>query len=107
MAQFEAPHFKPVRDKIYFPDSMPPFIGLISDEAGRLFVLTYEKGPSPGEHVCDIFNTDGIFFGRTSLPLHYDEFGIKAVMKNGRLYTIEETENGYKNLVVYKMRWQI
>ena len=104
LSQFENPMFDPVRDKIYFPDAMPPFIGFVSDEEGRLFVLTYEAGERTGENMVDVYNRDGVFVGRRSLALFYDEFGLQARVKNGRLYAVEEKENGFKRIVVSRIR---
>jgi hypothetical protein len=104
MSQFENPMFDSIRDKIYFPETMPPFIGFISDEDGRLFVLTYEEGNNPGEKMVDVFDDNGVFVGRRSLRLTYDEFGVHARIKNSRLYAVEEKESGFKRLVVSRIR---
>ncbi|MCJ7681899.1 MAG: hypothetical protein MUP70_14305, partial [Candidatus Aminicenantes bacterium] len=107
MSQFENPMFDSIRDKIYFPAAMPPFIGFVADEEGCLYVLTYETGERPGENMVDVFNRDGVFVGRRSLRLYYDEFGPKARVKNGRLYSVEEKESGYKRLVISRIRLSI
>lgn len=106
MKQYEAPVFAPIRSKIYFPDSMPPFHAFFADDEGRLFVMTYERGENPGEYIYDIFNPDGFFIGRKSLKIHNDENFLYAKMKDNHLYCINEKESGYKELVVYKVRWQ-
>jgi hypothetical protein len=48
LEQFSAPIFDDIRNKIYFPDAMPPFHAIFSDDKGRLFVMTYEEGENPG-----------------------------------------------------------
>jgi hypothetical protein len=106
MGRFEAEIFAPIRKKIYFPDSMPPFLGFFSDDEGRLFVMTYEKGENPGEYVCDIFNPDGICIGRKSMRVFHDDSGLHATMKNGRFYCLQEKSNGYKELIVYRVKWK-
>lgn len=106
MKQFEAPIFDPIRSKIYFPDSMPAFHAFFTDDEGRLFVMTYERGENPGEYIYDIFNPEGLFIGRKSLKIYNDENFLYAKIKDGRLYCINEKESGYKELVVYKMRWE-
>ena len=106
MSQFEAEMFAPIRKKIYFPDAMPPFLGLFADERGFLLVMTYEKGQKPGEYWYDIFNTDGVFIGRKSLRVYFDEFGVHAKMKNGFLYRVDEKESGFKRLVVSRVTWE-
>ena len=106
MEQFNAPIFEGIRNKIYFPDAMPPFHSFFSDDAGRLFVMTYEVGENPGEFMYDIFNPEGACIGRKSLKVHHDEGGVYAKMKNGRFYCLNEKDSGYKELVVSKVVWE-
>jgi len=98
---------RPPPAKVYFPEYWPAFYELFGDEAGWLFVMTYEISNNPREFVYDIFNPDGIFIGKMSLDNYrgtYRPFPAKA--KNNRLYCIREKESGYKELVVYKMKWE-
>ena len=98
--------YAPIRKKIYFPDVMPPFLGFFADERGFLLVMTYEKGQKSGEFLYDIFNPDGVFIGRKSLRVYFDEFGVHAKMKNGFLYRVDEKESGFKRLVVSLVTWE-
>ena len=106
MEQFSAPIFDDIRDKIYFPDAMPPFHSFFSDDEGRLFVMTYEKGENAGEFMYDIFDPSGVHIGRKSLIIYHDESGLYAKMKNGRFYCLNEKDSGYKELVVSKVIWE-
>ena len=106
MEQFNAPIFDDIRNKIYFPDAMPPFHSFFADDEDRLFVMTHEKGENPGEFVYDIFDSDGICIGRKSLKIHHDESGVYAKMKGGRFYCLNEKESGYKELVVSRIFWE-
>jgi len=93
--------------KLYFPEYWPAFKELFADETGWLFVMTYEISSNPREFVYDIFNPDGIFIGKMSLDNYagmYRPFPTKA--KNNRIYCLREKESGYKELVVYKMKWE-
>lgn len=100
-----------VMDKVYFPDNMPPFQYFFTDDEGRLYVMTYEKGEGPRDFIYDIFNQEGFFTDRISLDNSGNEnyvvwggpFVAKA--KNERLYCMREKESGYKELMVYKMNW--
>lgn len=106
--------FEKVKNKIYFPEFYPPFQFFFLDEKGRLYVMTYERGDSPNGFIYDIFNPDGLFIGRIEL----DNYGnlatspiinplpLDVVAKNSRIYCLREKESGYKELVVYKMRWE-
>jgi len=89
----------------YVPDSYPPFHHLSSDEKGRLFVLTYEEGEEPGTHMCDIFDSDGVFRGRIALDVYFGAtYHAPARARGDRLYCLQEKEDGFKVLTVYSMR---
>jgi hypothetical protein len=101
-----------IKEKVYFPEHMPPYQYFFTDDESRLFVMTCEKGKAANEYVYDIFDPDGFFIGRISL----DNFGktmvsarpfpLPAVAKHDKLYHLREKESGYQELVVYKMRWE-
>lgn len=110
MKLFEDPLFDRVRDQIrkniYFPSSLPPFYSFISDDRGRLFVMTYEECEDPDDHLFDIFSKDGTFMGKAKISLFIENEGFNAEVKNDRFYCLREKESGYLELVVYKMRWE-
>jgi hypothetical protein len=100
----------PLRDNLFFPEHMPIFQYLFTDDEGRLFVVTSEKGET-GQYISDIFNPAGVFICRASLG-YFDlvrliwegqEFGIVA--KKNRLYCLREKTSGYKELIVSRMIW--
>ncbi len=69
--------------------------------------MTYEKNKNPREFVYDIFNPDGIFTGKMSLNNYGGRYGSLPVkVKNNLLYCLNEKESGYKELVVYEMKWE-
>ena len=97
-----------LRQRIYFPEYFPPFQCAFADDKERLYVITNEKGNNPGKYMCDIFNPEGIFITRVSLA-GVTETGLillPPVARNNRLHCIEEKESGYRELVVYKMKWE-
>jgi len=110
MKLFEDPLFDRVRDKIrkniYFPSSLPPFHSFISDDRGRLFVMTYEECDNPEDHMFDIFSRDGTFMGKAKIALSIENEGFNAEVKNDRFYCLREKESGYMELVVNKMQWE-
>jgi hypothetical protein len=94
-------------EKLDFPKNWPAFLSFFSDDEGRLFVMTPERGEVEEEYIFDIFNADGIFIARKALSVLYEGGGIVyARAKNNRLYGLREKESGYKELVVYKMEWE-
>ena len=111
LSVFDMPIHKGQKNKLYFPDSMPPIQYFFADDQGRLFVMTFEKGESPGYYMYDIFNPDGVFIGRTSLDNSGNEsteiwggpFEVRA--KGNLLYCLRAKESDYQELVVYRMIW--
>ncbi len=95
-----------VKEKLYFPDFLPPFHYFITDPDGRVYVMTYEKGKEPDEYIFDVFNPDGLLFSRVSLKdFSYPE-GLNGKVKNGYLYCVFEKESGFEKLVAYKITWK-
>jgi hypothetical protein len=93
--------------KIYFPEHWHPFHSFFLDDEGRIYVMTYEPGENPGEHMFDIFNKDGVFIARMSLDVYRWGWGeMNAKAKENRLYVVQEKESGYKEFVVYRMNWE-
>ena len=97
--------YEAAKKRIYFPSHLPPFHYFLSDNKGRLYVMTYEKGDNEGEYMFDIFNPEGIFIGRKSLKDFSATDHLKGKIKNDYFYCIEEKESGFQKLVVYKMLW--
>lgn len=99
------------KDQVIVPEKMPPFHYFFLDDEGRLYVKTYEKGNNENEYIHDIFNSEGVFIKRMSLPgfgswMYPGRELDRAKAKNQRLYCIREKESGYKELAVYKMNWE-
>jgi len=102
------------KGKVCFPRFHPPFQFFFLDEKSRLYVMTYERGKGPNAFMYDIFNPDGLFIGRIELENYgsspFSITGIpvplSTVAKNNRIYCLREKESGYKELVVYKMKWE-
>jgi hypothetical protein len=88
------------------PLHWPPFFAFFIDDEERLFVRTFEEGRMKGEYLHDIFNPDGIFIGRTSLNLSINREYKYAKSQNNRIFGLTEKENGYEQLVYYKMNWE-
>ena len=101
-----------VKEKVFFPDHMPPYQYFFTDDIGRLFVMTFEKGEGPRDYMYDIYDPHGVFIGRTSLGNSGNElteiwggpFEVRA--KNGRLYCMRAKDSGYQELVIYTMNWE-
>lgn len=110
LKQFDSPQMESFKDKVYFPKDMPPFQYMFSDDSKRLYVMTYEKAGNQKECIYDIFNADGVFIARTSFgnisTLAFVEQALPIKSKNDKVYCTREKDNGFKELVVYKMKWE-
>ncbi len=100
--------YEAAKKKIYFPSSLPPFHYFLTDEKGRLYVMTYERGEGSREYKFDIFNPEGIFVGRKSLKVSQNIITDRPnrIIKNDHFYCIEEKESGFRQVFVYKMNWE-
>jgi hypothetical protein len=95
---------------IFVLKDMPPVNSFFVDEAGRLFVMTYERGENGEGFIHDVFNADGIFIARVGLG-RYGILGralnpLRATTANGRFYRLCFKESGYPELIVYRMLWK-
>ena len=86
----------------YFPEHYPPIKNFYVDTLGRVYVGTYEEGLTPDAEIVDIFNAEGVFIGRISLKK-----ALSRKFKADRLYALYEKENGFQELVVYRMDWKL
>jgi hypothetical protein len=94
------------RQYTYFPESYPPCRSLFSDNQGRLFVVTYQPGENLEENMVDMYNAEGVFFGRVSWNILHGNTPIAAFIRSERLYCLREKENGYKQFVVERLIWK-
>lgn len=101
------PDNSPLRDPFVSPDYLPPIHTIFSDEEGRLYAVIFERGEKQGEYLCDIYNRDGIFFARISLPVQFGRapFPLYVLIKNQYLYCVGEKDNGYQQLKIFRMIW--
>jgi hypothetical protein len=87
----------------------PPFNSFFPDDEGRLYVMTYEQGTNQDEYIHDVFSKDGVLVARVSLG-KYGIMGralnhLRATATNGNFYRVAFKENGYPELIVYRMAW--
>ena len=95
---------------LFVAETMPPTNSFFIDDAGRLFVMTYEHGARQDEYIHDVFNSDGVLIARVPLG----KYGIlgralnrqRATATNGRFYRLWFKESGYPELIVYRMVWE-
>ncbi len=96
--------FSLIKEKLYFPKFLPPFHYFLSDEEGKLLVMTYEKGEKPDEYIFDFFNKEGICIKKYSIKDFSTPEGMRGKFKNNRLYCVHEKETGFETIVSYYLR---
>jgi hypothetical protein len=79
-----------------FPAHFPAFANFSCAEDGSFLVQTYEETEDGKKTIHDIFDSAGRFLAR--VPLRTRNF----VLKKGKLYTIEEDQDGYYSVKRYR-----
>jgi len=85
---------------IVFAKKHAAFRSFFVSDTGHLFVETFEKAEN-GLFVHDIFDRDGILLARVPLRPR----GLKVC--DGKLYALEEDEDGYQTVKRYTLTWTI
>ena len=75
------------------------FLHLSMDEENRLFVNTYENIESELAPTYEVLDSDGRYIVKIEIPAQ------PVLWKGGKLYTIEEDEEGYQIVKRYKVTW--
>ncbi|MEA2005396.1 MAG: 6-bladed beta-propeller [Acidobacteriota bacterium] len=88
------------RGMFEFPKYFPPFQNFIMDEQDRMYVRTWEKGKNKDEYVIDIFDPEGKFISQITTKADL------RLWKNNELYTIEETDTGFRVIKRYSVSWE-
>lgn len=87
----------PPQIKFEFPEHHPPFLRFIHDEMGRLYVQTYEKTAAKDVYIHDVFDPGGRYIARVPLKR------VPVLFRNGKLYSLEESEEGYPVIKRYRI----
>ncbi len=92
-----------------YPKAFPPYQMGFADDEDRLFVMTYEGSGEKGHYWYDVFGPDGALVGRVSLGNYGTFYGssqgiLFAMARKGRIYHLAERPDGYKELVVWRMK---
>ncbi|MDD8024999.1 MAG: 6-bladed beta-propeller [Acidobacteriota bacterium] len=83
-----------------FSNDYPAFQYFVSDENGRLFVLTWEKASDGKGNKTDVFDSAGRFL------LKLDNLGRVYRAVGGKLYCVDEDEEGYQVMKRYALVWE-
>lgn len=88
------------RDEVSFPSYLPPIWWIYADEDGRIYVSTWQKDPSSGISLFNIFDPEGRYLCDSRIP------GEPIVFKNGKLYAIVEDADGIQYIKRYRLTWK-
>jgi hypothetical protein len=83
------------------PSHHPAYRWIIVDDSSNLWVRTWEKSPIRQGFYYDVFDTEGKYIAKISLE------STPFVFKKGKLYAIEEDEEGFQVVKRYKVNWKM
>jgi hypothetical protein len=90
-----------ILERMTLPEFHCPFASLGADDEGRIFVMTYERTPDGAGYYFDVFDIQGRYIVKVPFANRPE------LIKNGKLYTVEEDEQGYQIVKRYKVTWKI
>jgi len=72
------------------------------DDAGRIFVQTYERASNGSGYYYDFFDSEGKYIANISLKTTP-----QVLKKKNKLYITKEDEDSYQYIKRYKVTWKI
>jgi len=93
----------PTSDRFEFiiPKNYPPFHTFILDDEGRIFVKRFEGIEQSKRIYAEVFDPQGRYITDIIFPINK----LPGLFKKGKLYTIEEDEEGFRVVKRYKVKW--
>ncbi|MCJ7581756.1 MAG: 6-bladed beta-propeller [Candidatus Aminicenantes bacterium] len=85
--------------KLEIPPHYPAYSYISVEEKDNVFVQTYYKENNVLESFYDVFNPDGKFICK----IQFD--AMPRAWKKGKLYTIENDEEGFQVIKIYRVTW--
>ncbi len=86
-------------EEFSIPPYHPAFSYLRTDDEGRIFVRTWEKPASGDGYFFDVFDSEGKYIAK--IPMQFTP----VVIESGKIFTIEEDEEGYQYVKRYSISW--
>jgi hypothetical protein len=109
LARMPADH--PLRRNLKLPRNFPAFQFIFSDDFGHIIVATCKKDTASGQNMCDIFTPEGVYIQRLALG-YFDVLKWiwegqpgDVVVKKGRALCVRDKESGFREIIVYSLRW--
>ena len=91
----------PEEQKVEFSSHHAAFYGFFLDDEGRVFVKTWLESSDDISYRCDVFDPEGKYIAQ--IPLRLDPH----VWKEGKIYAIEEDEEGFHQIKRYEVIWDL
>lgn len=85
--------------EVSFPKYFPAFSNFLLDDEGRIYVQTYETVGDSDLYYFDVFDKEGKFTCKIKLKHRV------YIFKKGKMYSVEEDEEGYQVVKRYKVTW--
>jgi hypothetical protein len=89
---------------VEFKSDFPPFDFFFADGSGNIFVKTYEKLKGKDEYIFDVFDTEGRYLTRISMPIG-DEISTlqgKYIKVDDKIYTYLFNDEGSPIIRVFR-----
>jgi len=87
-----------IKKNAYFPKYKPPFRKIVVDDTGYIIIVTYEEDEKKGIK-CDLRDFEGNFLKQ----IYFKDALRRLKFRNGEIYGIERTEDGWAKVVRYKI----
>jgi len=78
----------------------PAFRNILADDEGRIYVQTWRKDPNGQCVFYDLFDKEGRYLAVLTLKE-------RAMIRKGKLYSVEEDEDGYQTIKRYAVTWNL
>lgn len=86
--------------KLNFPDYFPCFSDVAVDDAGMIYVKTYDRKKEVKSFSYDVFDSEGKYLTKMSIGLNLNR---SSIWKKDRLYTVDTDKNGFQILKRFKI----
>lgn len=83
--------------RVEHPKTFPAVRAILCGDQGRLFVQTWEPGPEPGTAMFDVFDAEGRFTRRMTVPENLQ------AARGDRVYAIVHDDDDYPIVVRYRI----
>ncbi len=97
----EAEEETPPGMKLAIPRYHCAFQWIMTDDEGRIFVMTQERSPESSGYYHDVFDLEGRYLAKIPLATR------PIVIKKDKFYTVTEDKNGFHTVKRYKAIWRM